>query len=183
MFYAAKNHFDIAAYHCEDCDDGARIQEFKNFLKQNGVDKPVWVTSITFTGVSDKEQAQKFFSGYLNAFGKGADKVFYERWSESLGGRLALANIIQLPSTQKQVYNTFAALIKKLDNFSSAQEVSDGHYEFAVGKKTIHVFMKAMDLPKDVQGDVMRMDFNGTVKKEKTFNVASADLPAVIEKA
>ena len=43
--------------------------------------------------------------------------------------------------------------------------------------------MKAMDLPKDVQGDVMRMDFNGTVKKEKTFNVASADLPAVIEKA
>jgi len=182
VFARAGNYFDIANYHCSDCEDTVKIQEFKNFLAQNNINKPVWLTSVSFSGVSDKEQSKKLFAGYLHALGKNADKVFYERWNEALGGKLALANIIQLPDVKRPAYFTLRALIAKLDNYSSAKEVSDGHYEFAISEKTIHAFMKAMDLPKGLQGDVIQLDYNGTVRKEKMFNVVSADLPAVIEK-
>ncbi|MEK6807975.1 MAG: hypothetical protein AABX75_03010 [Nanoarchaeota archaeon] len=181
VFYNAKDSFDIANYHCADCDDGARIQEFKNFISQEGVDKPVWLTDFSIIGTSDKEQSKFLFISYLTALGKGADKVFYGRWADTLGGNLAKANIIELPSTKKPAFFTLQALIKKLDNYASVTVVSDEHYEFDVAGKAVHAFLKTMDLPEDLQGNVVKMDYNGTIKNDKIYNIAGADIPIILE--
>ncbi|HIH13738.1 MAG TPA: hypothetical protein HA224_00610 [Nanoarchaeota archaeon] len=183
VFYNAKDSFDIANYHCADCDDSARIQEFRNFISREGIDKPVWLTDFSIIGASDKEQSKFVFTAYLTALGKGADKVFYGRWAETLGGNLAKANIIELPSTKRPAFFTLKALIGKLDNYSSVKIVSDEHYEFNVPGKAVHAFLKSTDLQADLQGDVVKMDYNGTIKNDKMYNIAGADVPIVLEKA
>ena len=79
-----KNYFDIANIHCISNDNGANtfnVAQYKQMLRDNKIDKPIWVTEAEMMrGSTLEENAQIAKNNVKGALTLGAQKIFFTRY-------------------------------------------------------------------------------------------------------
>ncbi len=176
--YGASPKFDIAAVQCtQSCDD-----EMKNIITKYS-NKPVWVTDVSYLG-DDETQARDLFKGYINAFGKGAQKIFYDKWGITSGGKGELA-ALNTQTDKRKSYFALKTVIDRVGVFTSVEQISGG-YKFQRiegGKlKSTYAFLSAGNLPQALQGTIAITDYNGTTRtRQGAFNLFAGEVPSFVE--
>ncbi len=178
--YNAQPKFDIAAVQCtQSCDD-----EMRNIVtKYSG--KPVWVTDASYLG-DDETQAKDLFKGYINALGKGAQKIFYDKWRITGGGKTELA-ALNTQTDKRKSYFALKTIIDKVGVFTSVEKITGGYkFQRANDKKqpNTYAFLSAGELPKELQGTIAITDYNGTTRtRQGAFNLFAGEVPGFVESA
>jgi hypothetical protein len=176
--YGAQPKFDIAAVQCtQSCDD-----ELKNIItKYNS--KPVWVTAVSYSG-DDDTQAKDLFKGHITALGKGAQKIFYDKWRITGGGKAELA-ALNTQTDKRKSYFALKTVIDKVGTFTSVEKITGGYkFQRANDKKqpNTYAFLSAGELPKELQGTIAITDYNGTTKtRQGAFNLFAGEVPSFVE--
>ncbi len=180
--YGASPKFDIAAVQCtQSCDD-----EMKNMItKYYSMGKPVWITDVSYLG-DEETQAKDLFRGYINTLGKGAQKIFYDKWRITGGGKEELA-ALNTQTDKRKSYFALKTIIDKISVFTSAEKISGGYkFQRAEGKKlkNTYAFLSAGELPSDLQGTIAVTDYNGTTRtRSGAFNLFAGEVPSFVESA
>lgn len=137
----AKDYFNIANIHSVGDSYDFNVPEFKALLGEYGIEKPIWVTEAAHVAVDragnpipENLRVRKLIEAYTRAFAAGADKIFDMEIEE--GGEY------EEVEERMEPYSAFGALevlIRKIDPFDSASNVTEGHYKFTVGLRTVYV--------------------------------------------
>ena len=121
IYSEAGGFFDIANVHSVGGnDDELFINEMKEFMREHGVNKPVWITEAQYNG-RDGSQSQEDFAALLArsmvfAFGNGAEKIFYVGLTSPSPGHDNAA-LLSLSRSKTPVYYSYKTLVDKLDYF------------------------------------------------------------------
>jgi hypothetical protein len=84
---AAKEYFDIANIHCISNDKNVldfNVGDYKTFLTEQGINKPIWVTEAEQMGQESAEKnIEQTQTSVSNAIANGAQKIFFTRYDFS----------------------------------------------------------------------------------------------------
>lgn len=180
----ADNYFDIANIHIIGFGDEETLNTawLKDLLSSYNVTKPIWVTEaeILGTGRSDEEHAEVLVKGYVGAFANGTEKVFYTSFRGKQGEGHA-SSLIYEDGTKRAAYHGLETLIKKIDCFTSVENLAENQYKFIVNDKPVYVLWGTGSVPSGITGAVTVTDISGTAQQKQASEITLSDSPIYVE--
>ena len=184
----AANYFDIANIHDIGQGEALNLIEFKDFLAQYNISKPIWITEVELEDreqkrSSNREYAASLVRAYCFGLANGAEKLFYVNFimpanlpSDEEGGPgfTKLSALVTSDGKKQEMFYAHKNLAKLIDNFSSIEtikqqigdrEVTEGQYKFIVNKKPIYVLWGGGAIPQEIKGKVKVIDILGNQKE------------------
>jgi hypothetical protein len=149
--------FDIANIHSINSEsDSVNAFEFKQFLDDQGVDKPFWVTEVEL-GSMDKtgngeDMGDSLVTNFVLAFHSGAEKIFHP-------GIMKKAGKNELG--KEDTYNALMTIISKIDYFISVEKLDEGQYKFILEDETVYVLWGEGSIPVEITGQIKKTDVSG----------------------
>ena len=180
--YKSNPRFDIVSVQCtQSCDDEMKIKTYNNIVTKYIGGKPIWVTDVAYVDAADDDQAKNLFKGHINAFGSGVQKVFYDTWRITGGGKKQLA-ALNTQTEKRKSYFALSAVINKVGALTAAEKINGG-YKFKSQNKEVYAFLSSGELPLELQGAISITDYNGTTKvRQGAFNLFAGEVPSFVEK-
>ena len=177
---------DVLNIHAVPASEDLNLVSLYDLIAELGLNKPVWVTEIQFAqsrrSGADPGQTQDYWSTvlvkeYVEAFGRGADKLFYlgldnatptaesallVNCATSIGGELEEDHLLLSDCQKQKPYYAFATMVDKLDYFDSARKLAEGQYRFTVGDRAVYVLWGSQPPPPEITGTVRMTDLYGS---------------------
>ena len=184
IFEKGSQYFDIANIHAFGARAELVVPEFKKFLSKHGIDKPIWVTeSAEFvTGYASlEEHGQVFVKSYVICFAYGVERFFFNRFRAGSKSLPYDAALIDENGEKRPAYYGLKTLIEKLDKFTSAEKLAEGHYRFMVEGQTIYVLWGAGEIPEEITGEVLVTDIYGKETRTDSSAIKLTESPIFAE--
>jgi len=83
--------------------------------------------------------------------------------------------------TGRPAYYGLKTLIEKLDKFTSAEKLAEGHYRFMVGGKSIYVLWGSGKIPEEIIGEVLITDIYGKETRTDSSAISLTESPIFVE--
>ena len=83
--------------------------------------------------------------------------------------------------TGRPAYYGLKTLIEKLDKFTSAEKLAEGHYRFTVGGKTVYVLWGSGEIPEEIRGEVLVIDIYGEETRTDSSAIELTESPIFVE--
>jgi hypothetical protein len=185
----AAQYFDISNVHSINGPEDLWTEDWAALMNRHNVDKPYWVTEVQissgqgFKGLAEDEQAEMIVKGFVEAFGNGAEKVFYSffRADPYLPSDLSDSALIDASGHRKLGYHAMQTLIEKLGCFDSVEKLGQTIYKFSANNSTIYVLWGSSALPSNLSGQIIVTDIYGKETSMKASDLRLSDLPVFIE--
>lgn len=214
------DYIDILTIHSITQGDGLQLDSLELLMDELDLDKPVWVTEIQYAkstaffqargivpdeeseinptglnGLSEDEWSALLVRSFVEAFGRGADKLFYLGLDNSTPTEEAslLVRCEAKPGAvrgdpfdpalcqrQKPFY-AFKTMVEKLDYFDSVEKLAEGQYRFTVDGGNVYVLWGSGPLPYELSGSVTLTDIYGMQKEVGAKDVVLTDTPVFVE--
>ncbi|MDO8736438.1 MAG: hypothetical protein Q7K29_05075 [Thermoleophilia bacterium] len=212
-------YIDILTIHSITQGEGLQLDHLQALMDELGLDKPVWVTEIQYAkstayfqargiipdeeseinptglhGLTEDEWSALLVRSFVEAFGRGADRLFYLGLDNSTPTE-ETSLLVQcevksgaargdpfdpaLCQRQKPFY-AFKTMVEKLDYFDSAEKLAEGQYRFSVDGRSVYVLWGSQPLPEEISGTVTLTDINGMQKETEAGNIILTETPVFI---
>lgn len=214
------DYIDILTIHSITQGEGLQLEALNRLMDELGLDKPVWVTEIQYAkstaffqargivpdeeseinptglhGLSQEEWSAVLVRSFVEAFGRGADKLFYlgldnstpteetsllVRCEASPGAVRGDPFDPALCQRQKPFY-AFKTMVDKIDYFDSAEKLAEGQYRFTIDGRSVYVLWGSQPLPSEISGKVTITDIYGQQKKTDAEDIRLTESPVYID--
>jgi len=197
------DYFDIANMHSIGHGEHLNIPSFKEFLAQNGIDKPIWVTEVQYQQARETEEysnenfARILARSYIFALANSVDKLFYVNiklppFSEGVpfDERSALIKDNGDKSTLFYAHHTVANMLGELgrgDEVETLKEkvgdwhIEEGQYKFTIGGKAVYALWGTGPLPPEINGEVNVTEISGASRVTDSATLKLSDSPVFVE--
>jgi hypothetical protein len=173
------NYFDIGNIHSINSQsDGVNAPEYKDFLDEEGIDKPFWVTEVEL-GEMDKEKDDYkdtdmhdlLITNFVLAFYSGAEKIFHPCISKT-----------KSEGKKESTYNALNTIIDKIDYFESVERLDEDKYKFSLEENVVYVFWGENVIPEEVTSQVKMTDSSGVETILNATELILTNSPIFVEK-
>lgn len=196
---------DILTIHAITVGEDLNLIPLDDLINELKLNQPVWVTEIQLAhksragGVDTSSQddwSSALVKDYVEAFGRGADKLFYlgldnatptadnallVNCRQVIGGELD-EDHLQLSGCQKQKpFYAYQAMVDKIDYFDAVEKLGEGQYRFSVVGSRVYVLWGNQSLPGEISGQVTVTDIYGTPSEVDAASVSLTDVPVYVE--
>jgi hypothetical protein len=169
------SYFDIGNIHSINSDsDGVNGPEYKQFLDQQGIDKPFWVTEVELGSMSqDKNEyieegmSDAIVTNFVLAFASDAEKIFHPG--------------IMKKSGKMDTYNALKTIVDKIDYFENVEELDEGQYKFTLENNVVYILWGEGSIPSEITGQIKKTDVNGTESIIDSDELSLSKNPVFIE--
>ena len=214
------DYIDVITIHSITQGEGLQLEALNRLMDELGLDKPVWVTEIQYAkstaffqargivpdeeseinptglhGLTEDEWSAVLVRSFVEAFGRGADKLFYlgldnstpteensllVRCEAKPGAVRGDPYDPALCQRQKPFY-AFKTMVEKLDYFDSAEKLAEGQFRFTVDGRSVYVLWGSLPLPAEISGTIIMSDIYGVQREVEAEDVVLSDVPIFLE--
>ena len=162
-----------------------------------GMPPPHNPASLGLQGLSQDQWSVVLVQSFVQAFGRGATKLFYIGLDNSTptepnsllvncrvqpgAGRNAPFNPADC-QRQKPFY-AYKTMVDKLDYFDSVREIAPGQYRFSVHGRKVYVLWGGQPLPAEIKGKVKITDIYGREREAAAADIMLSGSPIYVEPA
>lgn len=115
---------------------------------------------------------------FVQAFGTGADKIFYIGLEESPSDPEAWL----IKDLEKQeTYQAFKTMASKIDYFSSVEKLGERQYKFVVNNNPVYVLWGTGNVPTEIRGMIKVTDIHGSEMLLDASQITLSDSQIFIE--
>jgi hypothetical protein len=180
------SYFDIGNIHSINSDsEGINGPEFKQFLDENGIDKPFWITEVELGSMDrDKEEipeenmSNSLITNFVHAFASGAEKIFYPDIMMSSDDKEP--NKKSEPE-KESTHFAFQTIVDKIDYFVSVEILDDGQYKFILENKSVYVLWGENNISDEIVGQVRVTDVSGVETIINSTDLVLSESPVFVE--
>lgn len=174
------SYFDIGNIHSINSDSEAiNGPEYKQFLDQQGVDKPFWITEVELGSMNQEkdnylemDMSDSLITNFVQAFAGGAEKIFHPGIVKSSS---------KYEQGKENTYNAFQTIVDKIDFFDSVEKLDVGQYKFTLENNVVYVLWGENNIPEEIIGQVKMTDVSGSEIVLNTADLSLSDSPVFIE--
>ena len=172
VFFTERVRGDIGNIHSISASEHFFSKEYSDFWKGVGRENnPFWVTEALVgsqeVNWDEDMKAQKTFTGYVEAFANGAEKIFNVGKNDPTGG----------PGEKAE--QTFELLVKTLDGFETVERLSEHSVKFIMPKQTVYALWNGASISENIKGKVDVISYDGT-RQRMNVNEVDATKPLFI---
>jgi len=131
---------------------------------------------------TENDQAIRLVKGYVQAFGAGAERIFYIMFSQTDSGFCDPTNNPTNPRKRPSYYAA-KTLIQKIDGFTSVTKISDGKYKFKVDGCDVYVLWSDTGggVPSEITGTVLMTSVTGYTTVKEASEIVLSSSPIYVE--
>jgi hypothetical protein len=176
------NYFDVGNIHSINSDSNAiNGPEYKEFLDQQRVDKPFWITEVELgtmdqekEGYTETDMSETLIISFVKAFASGAEKIFHPSIMESS---------LKSKPGMENMYTAFQTMIGNIDYFTSVEKLKDGQYKFTVNGSSVYVLWGSEELNDTnmVMGQITIEDISGNIQISTWNDLILTDSPVFVK--
>ena len=162
--------FDIGNIHSINSDSEAiNGPEYKQFLDNEGVDRPFWITEVELSSMSKdaKDMADTLVTSFILAFASGAEKIFHPGLMKKSG--------------KEDIYNALKTIVDKIDYFKSVEKLNDGQYKFTFDDNIVYVLWGEESINDEITGQIKKTDVSGAESIINSDELILSNSPVFIE--
>ncbi|MCK4364962.1 MAG: hypothetical protein KAW45_02820 [Thermoplasmatales archaeon] len=174
------SYFDIGNIHSINSDsEGINGPEYKQFLDQQGVDKPFWITEVELgsmnqekDGYLETDMSDSLITNFVQAFASSAEKIFHP-------GIMKASK--ESESGKESIYNALQTIVDKLDYFDNIEKLGAGQYKFTLENNVVYILWGENNIPEEITGQIKMTDVSGSETILNTEDLSLSDSPVFIE--
>ncbi len=174
------SYFDIGNIHSINSDsEGINGPEYKQFLDQQGVDKPFWITEVELgtmnqekDGYLETDMSDSLITNFVQAFASGAEKIFHPGIMKSSK---------EFEPGKESTYDALQTIVDKLDYFDNIEKLGAGQYKFTLENNVAYVLWGENDIPGEISGQVKMTDVSGSETVLNSADLSLSDSPVFVE--
>ncbi|MCK4995889.1 MAG: hypothetical protein KAR55_03290 [Thermoplasmatales archaeon] len=174
------SYFDIGNIHSINSEsEGINGPEYKQFLDQQGVDKPFWITEVELgtmnqekDGYLETDMSASLITNFVQAFASGAEKIFHPGIMKSSK---------ESEPGKESTYDALQTIVDKLDYFDNIEKLGAGQYKFTLENNVVYVLWGENDIPGEISGQVKMTDASGSETVLNSADLSLSDSPVFVE--
>jgi len=174
------SYFDIGNIHSINSEsEGINGPEYKQFLDQQGVDKPFWITEVELgtmnqekDGYLETDMSASLITNFVQAFASGAEKIFHPGIMKSSK---------ESEPGKESTYDALQTIVDKLDYFDNIEKLSVGQYKFTLENNVVYVLWGENDIPGEISGQIKKTDVSGSETVLNSADLSLSDSPVFVE--
>lgn len=164
---------------------------------QGSGERRTWASAGAPSEAEQDEWSTLMVKAYVEAFGRGADKLFHMGLDNATpaapAARLVNCGVViggepeedhlQLSDCQRQKpFYAFKTMVAKIDYFDSVEKLGEGQYKFLIGGRAVYVLWGGQPLPAEMAGRVRETDIYGATKEVDAAGISLTGAPIYLEK-
>ena len=212
----AGGKIDAVTLHSITMGPDLQLPALNELMDELGLNRPVWITEIQFAksraflqarglapevaggpAMTEDEWAVHLVKSFVEAFGNGADKLFYlgldnttptDEASLLVNCRIAEGAVRGDPfdpelCDRQKTFFALKTMTEKIDYFDAADKLAEGRFRFTIGDRAVYALWGSGPLPDGLTGPMMVTDISGGQSQVPAGSLVLTDKPVFVEES